>query len=80
MFGGMCNSIDGAYECECGFGRWGRHCERVNLCEMLEPCGSNTQTCRNVTDEEYICECEPGQKIMVNFYTYIIVILPFLFS
>ncbi len=72
LHGGMCNSIDGAYECECGFGRWGQHCERLNPCLLTpgvgglggagaEPCGPNTQACRNLSDTEYVCECKPGE-------------------
>ena len=58
--GGMCNSVDGRYICDCGVGYYGEHCERVNVCELHDPCSLHSQECRTSGSNDYMCICHEG--------------------
>ena len=70
--GGMCNSIDGKFVCECPYAHFGARCEHTNLCVMTSPCGPHGVMCHNTSDTSYRCICEAGKEnyaIHFNLYT-----------
>ena len=73
LHGGMCNSVDGRYLCECALGYFGKHCEKMDVCDLLAPCGPHTETCRSVGVNGYTCICHEGWLTNESYRNIIII-------